>query len=99
MNTLNPESFPKDVPGKPMGNYVHILLLRVTDSYSLFQTDGELNTVRVRAGVANNGILTRLTLFKRKQTTPERLAGRELLRHYGLLSGEVSEKSDTGTDG
>jgi CRISPR-associated protein Csc2 len=77
-------------------------MLRITDSYPLFQTDGELNTARVSAGAEDNQIITRLTMFKRKQTTPERLVGRELLRRYNLISGETvesNEKRDTDADG
>jgi CRISPR-associated protein Csc2 len=89
MSTLKSDWFTKQVPGKPMGRYAHIITVRVTDSYPLFQTDGELNTARVNSGIANSDLMTRLTIFKRKQSTPERLIGRELLRRYGL----VSEKS------
>jgi CRISPR-associated protein Csc2 len=102
MKPLNSDWFLSQVPGKPMGRYAHLVVLRVTDSYPLFQTDGELNTARVQAGVAHDGLMTRLTLFKRKQTTPERLVGRELLRRYGFLSGEAGEtggKKWTGEDG
>lgn len=100
MQTLNTDWFPKAVPGKPMGYYAHIIMLRVTDSYTLFQTDGELNTTRVRAGLQDAALMTRLTIFKRKQSTPERLVGRELLRRYGFLSGDAGEeKKDTGSDG
>lgn len=87
--TLNIDWFPTSIPAKPTGYYAHLLLLRVTDSYPLFQTDGELNTARVAAGVRHNDVMTRLTVFKRKQTTPERLTGRELLRRYELLSAET----------
>lgn len=80
--------FTNSVPPKPMGRYAHIIALRVTDSYALFQTDGELNTARVQTSRANPTPMTRLTMFKRKQTTPERLHGRELLRRYDVLSGE-----------
>lgn len=89
---LNYELFPAHVPPRPMGHYAHIILLRETDSYALFQTDGELNTAQVHAGVANSQIISRITMFKRKQTTPERLIGRELLRRYGFTSAEVSDK-------
>jgi CRISPR-associated protein Csc2 len=65
-------------------------MLRVTDSYALFQTDGELNTARIRLGERTPGFVSRIEIFKRKQTTPERLVGRELLRHYGFLSSEPS---------
>lgn len=91
---LKESFFPNDVPGRPMGHYAHIILLRETDSYALFQTDGELNTAQVHAGVAHSEIISRLVMFKRKQTTPERLVGRELLRRYGLISPEVSDKEN-----
>lgn len=86
--SLNTAWFPKAVPSKPSGHYTHIIALRVTDSYSVFQTDGELNTARVTAGMNDKNVTTRLTIFKRKQTTPERLTGREMLRHYGLITAE-----------
>lgn len=89
---LKNELFPAEVPPRPMGHYAHIILLRETDSYSLFQTDGELNTAQVHAGVAHQQIISRITMFKRKQTTPERLIGRELLRRYGFISAELSDK-------
>ncbi len=99
MKPLASDWFVPQVPGKPMGRYAHIIMLRVTDSYSLFQTDGELNTARVRAGVNDPSLMTRLTVFKRKQTTPERLVGRELLRRYGLLSADAADgKATEGTD-
>ena len=88
MSTLDVQWFPKEVPPKPSGYYAHIISLRVTDSYALFQTDGELNTARVRAGEQANEVITRIEMFKRKQTTPERLTGRELLRHHRFLSTE-----------
>lgn len=105
MTSLNIEHFPGQVPPKPSGSYAHIVMLRVTDSYPLFQTDGELNTARVSAGASEQSskeIITRLTMFKRKQTTPERLVGRELLRRYGFISPESvdgSSKGDTDAAG
>lgn len=89
---LDTNLFPADVPPRPMGHYAHMILLRETDSYALFQTDGELNTAQVHAGVADREIISRITMFKRKQTTPERLIGRELLRRYGLISADMSVK-------
>ncbi|MCL6510149.1 MAG: type I-D CRISPR-associated protein Cas7/Csc2 [Anaerolineae bacterium] len=88
MSTLKQDWFLSQVPGKPMGRYAHIITIRVTDSYPLFQTDGELNTARVSAGTQHKELLPRITIFKRKQSTPERLVGRELLRRYGFVSGE-----------
>lgn len=87
---LNAGFFHAALPPRPMGRYAHFVLVRETDSYALFQTDGELNTARVRAGQADQALITRLMMFKRKQTTPERLVGRELLRRYGLVSPEQS---------
>lgn len=86
--TLNTNWFPKAVPSKPSGHYAHIIVLRETTSYAIFQTDGELNTARVGSGLIDPKPMTRLTIFKRKQTTPERLTGRELLRRYEILSSE-----------
>lgn len=100
MSPLNHNWFQPQVPGKPMGRYAHIITVRVTDSYPLFQTDGELNTARVAAGVSAQEPMTRITLFKRKQSTPERLVGRELLRRYGFISSDASDgKNETGADG
>lgn len=100
MSTLKTDWFLKQVPGKPMGRYAHIVTVRATDSYPLFQTDGELNTARVSTSVAVKDPMTRITIFKRKQSTPERLVGRELLRRYGFISGEEGgDKKDTGADG
>jgi len=86
LTTVNEKHFHQAIPPKPMGKYAHIVSCRVTESYPLFQTDGVLNTARVRAGLNNQQPLTRLVIFKRKQSTPERLAGRELLRRYELVS-------------
>lgn len=92
--TIHTELFAPALPGRPMGRYAHILLLRVTEGYALFQTDGELNRARVAAGVQTADPITRISLFKRKQTTPERLNGRELLRRYGLLADSADEKDE-----
>ncbi len=95
--TLNTNWFPKNVPSKPSGYYAHIIMVRETNSYAVFQTDGELNTARVGTSTANHDPMTRLTIFKRKQTTPERLKGRELLRRYDFLSDAPSaKKAKTG---
>ncbi len=81
--------FHQDIPKLPMGKYAHIITLRETNSFALFQTDGELNLSRVSLGRTqeHQGQATRIVLFKRKQSTPERLTGRELLRRYGLVEG------------
>jgi CRISPR-associated protein Csc2 len=76
--------FQEAIPRIPGAKYAHFVVLRETDSYAVFKTDGELNVARVRAGLADPKVISRLVLFKRKQTTPERLTGRELLRRYGI---------------
>ncbi len=89
LKNLNSEAlFHPAIPAIPMGRYAHFVLLRETTSYSLFQTDGQLNFAKVQAGIKDKKeSVSRVVMFKRKQTTPERLTGRELLRRYGLLSG------------
>jgi CRISPR-associated protein Csc2 len=79
--------FHTEIPRLPMGKYAHVVILRETNSFALFQTDGELNISRVSKGrkSENQEQATRIVLFKRKQSTAERLTGRELLRRYGLV--------------
>lgn len=91
LKTVDAKSFHAEIPYKPMGKYVHFLTIRVTESYPLFQTDGELNKARVRAGIEDKTPISRLTMFKRKQSTPERLVGRELLRNYELMKADDCE--------
>jgi CRISPR-associated protein Csc2 len=86
LKTIDAKHFHTEIPAKPMGKYVHFITIRITESYPLFQTDGELNKARVRAGIQkeNAEAISRLAMFKRKQSTPERLTGRELLRNYKI---------------
>ena len=91
LKSVDAKLFHSEIPYKPMGKYVHFLTIRVTESYPLFQTDGELNKARVRAGIDSKKTISRLSMFKRKQSTPERLVGRELLRNYKLITAEECE--------
>ena len=91
LKSIDSKLFHTEIPYKPMGKYAHFLTVRITESYPLFQTDGELNKARVRAGIDHPTPISRLTMFKRKQSTPERLVGRELLRNYGLMTAEDCE--------
>ncbi|MCA6586208.1 MAG: type I-D CRISPR-associated protein Cas7/Csc2 [Pseudanabaena sp. M051S1SP1A06QC] len=93
LKSIESKFFHPEIPYKPMGKYVHFLTVRVTESYPLFQTDGELNKARVSAGLKNENRtpISRLAMFKRKQSTPERLVGRELLRNYGFMTAEECE--------
>src|SRR6266704_1041562 len=87
LNSLETSNiFHQDIPKLPMGKYAHVIMLRETNSFALFQTDGELNISRVSLGRKEQTPGTRIVLFKRKQSTPERLTGRELLRRYNLVN-------------
>lgn len=88
LQSIDHTFFVETIPQKPMGKYAHIILVRETQSFPLFQTDGGLNTVHVKAGLQDNQSLIRIMLFKRKQSSPERLLGRELLRRYELVKGD-----------
>lgn len=79
-------------PRLASGKYVHFILLRHSQSFPVFQTDGVLNTARTQAGLINRDTISRLVMFKRKQTTPERLTGRELLRSLDLTSADSEDK-------
>ncbi|MGI0479395.1 type I-D CRISPR-associated protein Cas7/Csc2 [Geminocystis sp. CENA526] len=91
LKSIEPKNFHTEIPYKPMGKYVHFLTIRITESYPLFQTDEELNKARVSAGIEDKTPITRLAMFKRKQSSPERLMGRELMRNYGFMTAEECE--------
>lgn len=80
------------IPQLPMGRYVHFVLLRETESFPIFQTDGTLNVIRMQAGLKDETLISRLVMFKRKQSSPERLTGRELLRLQGIISDEKGNR-------
>jgi CRISPR-associated protein Csc2 len=84
LTTVDAKHFHSELQPKPMGKYAHFITIRITESYPLFQTDGELNKARVRGGIEHSESFSRLAMFKRKQSTPERLTGRELLRNYNI---------------
>jgi CRISPR-associated protein Csc2 len=90
LERLQPQ-FHNAFPRFASGKYVHFFLVRHSQSFPIFQTDGVLNTARTQAGLSSEDersrqLITRLVMFKRKQVTPERLAGRQLLRSIGLIS-------------
>ncbi len=91
IETLKPQ-FQSTFPRLASGKYVHFLMLRHSQSFPVFQTDGVLNTARTQAGLKSQEPISRLVMFKRKQTTPERLAGRELLRSLGLTTADKEDK-------
>lgn len=97
LETLKPE-FHTAFPRLASGKYVHFFMVRHSQSFPVFQTDGVLNTARTQAGLnsadeKSRQAISRLVMFKRKQVTPERLAGRELLRSLdinGVVEGEAN---------
>ncbi len=84
--------FQSAFPRLASGKYIHFIMLRNSQSFPVFQTDGVLNTARTQAGLENRDYISRLVMFKRKQTTPERLTGRELLRSLDLTSANGEDK-------
>jgi CRISPR-associated protein Csc2 len=94
----NANLFLDAIPQIPQGRYVHFVLVRETVSFPVFQTDGTLNVIRVRAGVQTDGVISRLVMFKRKQSSPERLTGRELLRAHKLIADDGELKCEYNSD-
>ena len=95
LTSLKEQYFHQAIPELPMGKYAHIVVLRETNSFPLFQTDGELNTAYVSAGWrTEQKPIARIVMFKRKQISAERLHGRELLRRYDLISAEGDPKKN-----
>src|SRR5258708_6407025 len=72
----------------PQGRYVSLLVVRKTESETIFRTEGSgegLVKETVFAGLNNSQRIRRVVISKRKQTAVERRVGRELLRDYDLL--------------
>ena len=92
---LVPENrFLDRIPKAPTGYYAHLIVVRETESFPIFQTDGTLNIAKVSAGLQSDNSLIRLAMFKRKQSSPERLTGRELLRRANITQNEDSDGDD-----
>lgn len=72
----------------PLGKYVSLLIVRKTESETIFRTEGSgegLVKETVIAGVQNARPIRRVVISKRKQTAVERRVGRELLREHNML--------------
>ena len=96
-NLVPENSFLDQIPKAPTGRYAHLIVVRETESFPVFQTDGTLNIAKVSAGLPNgenDNSLIRLAMFKRKQSSPERLTGRELLRSVGITQNEDNTQDD-----
>lgn len=82
----------------PRGRFVSLLLLRNTESETLFRTEGNEGDVTkelTRTGLQDgkDASVLRVVMTKRKQTAVERRTGRELLRRFGLLTFVEGERS------
>src|SRR6059036_3263471 len=76
----------------PQGHYVSLLIIRKTESETIFRTEGSgegLVKETVIAGVTNMKPLRRVVISKRKQTAVERRTGREILREHDLLKKDA----------
>ncbi len=76
----------------PRGRYVSLLIIRKTESETIFRTEGSgegLVKETVMAGVTNTKPIRRVVISKRKQTAVERRTGREVLREYDLLKKDA----------
>ena len=96
-NLVPENSFLNQIPKAPTGRYAHLIAVRETESFPVFQTDGTLNIAKVSTGLPNgenDDSLIRLAMFKRKQSSPERLTGRELLKSVGITQNEDNKGDD-----
>jgi CRISPR-associated protein Csc2 len=76
----------------PRGRYVSLLIIRKTESETIFRTEGSgegLVKETVIAGVTDTKPMRRVVISKRKQTAVERRTGREILREYDLLKKDL----------
>jgi len=72
----------------PKGRTVGAVVLRTTQSETIFRTEGTgepMCNEYVQAGVQDTDTIPRLVMTKRKQVAPERRKGREFLRVHELL--------------
>lgn len=83
MTTEISKFFPSQFPVLPSAHYAHLLTLKVSDSPSILRTDEHGTTL------ARVGGVSRIQMLNRKNSTPQRLRGRERLRRLGFY-----EKND-----
>lgn len=81
----------------PRGRYVSLIVIRKTESETIFRTEGSgegLVKELVRAGRGEDSPnVRRVVISKRKQTAVERRTGRELLREHDLLKKAKNNKN------
>src|SRR5436309_14996451 len=95
LNSLESSNiFHQDIPKLPMGKYAHIVILRETNSFALFQSVGVLNFSRVGLGRKGQTPGTRIVLFKREPWTLRGLTGVEVLRRFGLVEDRKYNRAE-----
>src|SRR5216683_466662 len=83
----------------PRGRYVSLLIIRKTESETIFRTEGSgeglvKETVIAGERKENAKPMRRVVISKRKQTAVERRTGRELLREHSLLKMAIVNKKE-----
>src|SRR5256885_4147633 len=83
----------------PYGLYASLLIVRKTESETIFRTEGSgegLVKEIVTAGASRENAvpIRRVMISKRKQTAVERRTGRELLREHDLLKMAIVNKKE-----
>ena len=85
-----------EVPNTATGRMAHIGVLRETNSYNIFTTEGsELNLASTDATTAGGEKIQRIVMFKRKQVAAERRKGKEFLRGHWENHNESIETPET----
>lgn len=84
-----------EVPNTATGRMAHIGVLRETNSYNIFTTEGsELNLASTDATTAAEEKIQRIVMFKRKQVAAERRKGKELLRGHWENNSDSIENNE-----
>ncbi|MHB8600378.1 MAG: type I-D CRISPR-associated protein Cas7/Csc2 [Ktedonobacteraceae bacterium] len=83
----------------PHGRYVSLLIVRKTESETIFRTEGSgeglVKEIVIAGATSENAIpMRRVMISKRKQTAVERRTGRELLREYEMLKMAKVKKEE-----
>ena len=87
----------------PRGRYVSLIIIRKTESETIFRTEGSgegLVKETVWAGLRDVHQIPfrRVMITKRKQTAVERRTGRELLRAHGMLKRPLKKGKEDGPE-
>lgn len=82
------------VPSTTTNRMVHLAVLRKTDSYNIFTTEGsELNMAETEKSPTSSEKVQRVVMFKRKQVASERRTGKAELRGlYEKHSDDIDDK-------